>query len=265
MDDVRGQSATDAWDSIHGRDLLFVLVSRDIKLRYRGSALGVLWSLLGPLAHLVVLVFVFQQVAPLNIPNYPLFVFTGILAWSWFSAALPAATGSITGNRQLIRQPGFPAAILPAVPVLSNFVQFAIAMVLALVVLIFSGRWLSPALLALPLVVAVQFLVTLSLGYVTATAQVRFRDTYYLLTMLLLLGFFLTPVFYRPGLVPSAYHVVYVVNPMAHLIGAYRDILIEGQWPDALGLMTVGAFAITLLWIGHRMFIRASVRFAEDT
>ena len=120
--DVRHHIFTDAWDGIHVRDLLHVLVGRDIKLRYRGSLLGVLWSLLNPLAHLVVLVFVFQWVAPLNIPNYPLFVFTGVLAWNWFSAALPAATISITSNRQLIRQPGFPAAILPAVPVLSSLV-----------------------------------------------------------------------------------------------------------------------------------------------
>lgn len=263
--DVRRRIATDAWDSIYVRDLLYVLVSRDIKLRYRGSALGILWSLVNPLANLAVLVFVFQWVTPLNIPNYPLFVFTGVLAWSWFSAALPAATISITSNRQLIRQPGFPAAILPAVPVLSSLVHFAIAMAIALVVLVISGHWLSPALLALPLVVAVQFLVTLSIGYVTATVQVRFRDTAYLLAMLLLLGFFLTPVFYRPGLVPPAYQVVYVLNPMAHLIGAYRDILIGGQWPDILGLLAVGAAATALFWLGHRMFNRASLSFAEET
>jgi lipopolysaccharide transport system permease protein len=263
--DARHLAAIDAWDGIHVCDLLYVLVGRDIKLRYRGSVLGVLWSLLNPLAHLVVLVFVFQWVTPLNIPNYPLFVFTGVLAWSWFSAALPAATISITSNRQLIRQPGFPAAILPAVPVLSSLVHFAIAMALVLVVLVISGGWLTPAVLALPLVVGLQFLVTLSLGFVTATVQVRFRDTAYLLAMLLLLGFFLTPVFYRPSLVPTAYQFVYVLNPMAHLIGAYRDILIGGQWPDAAGLLAVGTAATALLWLGHRMFNRASVSFAEET
>jgi lipopolysaccharide transport system permease protein len=94
---------------------------------------------------------------------------------------------------------------------------------------------------------------------------VRFRDTGHLLGMLLLLGFFLTPVFYRPGVVPSAYHMLYVVNPMAHLITAYRDILIERQWPDLPGLMIVGAASTVLLWLGHGMFTRASVNFAEET
>jgi lipopolysaccharide transport system permease protein len=263
--DVRRRIFTDVWNGIHVRDLLYVLVGRDIKLRYRGSVLGVLWSLLNPLAHLVVLLFVFQWVTPLNIPNYPLFVFTGVLAWSWFSASLPAATISITSNRQLIRQPGFPAAILPAVPVLSSLVHFAIAMALVIVVLVIRGSWLTPAILALPLVVALQFLVTLSVGYVTATVQVRFRDTAYLVGVLLLLGFFLTPVFYRPNLIPTTYQVFYVLNPMAHLIGAYREILIQGQWPDVPGLLGIGAAATALLWLGHRMFTRASVSFAEET
>lgn len=263
--DVRRRIGADAWRGIHVRDLLYVLVGRDIKLRYKRSVLGLVWSLLNPLAYLVVLVFVFQQVAPLNIPNYPLFVFTGVLAWGWFSAALPAATTSITGNRELVRQPGFPVAILPAVPVLSSLVHFAIAMMLVIVGLVISGRWLTHAILALPFVVALQFMVILSLGYITATVQVRFRDTGHLLGMLLLLGFFLTPVFYRPGVVPSAYHMLYVVNPMAHLITAYRDILIERQWPDLPGLMIVGAASTVLLWLGHGMFTRASVNFAEET
>jgi lipopolysaccharide transport system permease protein len=262
---VRRRTGADAWRGIHVRDLLYVLVGRDIKLRYKRSVLGLVWSLLNPLAYLVVLVFVFQQVAPLNIPNYPLFVFTGVLAWGWFSAALPAATTSITGNRELVRQPGFPVAILPAVPVLSSLVHFAIAMMLVIVGLVISGRWLTLAVLALPFVVALQFMVILSLGYITATVQVRFRDTGHLLGMLLLLGFFLTPVFYRPGVVPSAYHMLYVVNPMAHLITAYRDILIERQWPDLPGLMIVGAASTVLLWLGHGMFTRASVNFAEET
>jgi homopolymeric O-antigen transport system permease protein len=250
---------------IYVRDLLHELVGRDMKLRYKRSILGLLWSLLNPLVHLVVLIFVFQWVTPLNIPNYPLFTFTGVLAWGWFSAALPAATVSITGNRDLVRQPGFPAAILPAVPVLSSLAHFAIAMALVIVVLLISRGWPTGAIFALPLIVAVQFLVTLSVGYVTATIQVRVRDTAYLVGALLMLGFFLTPVFYRPRSVPAGFQMLYVVNPMAHLITAYRDVLVEGRWPDVPALMAVATVATVLLWLGHRMFSRASVDFAEET
>jgi lipopolysaccharide transport system permease protein len=250
---------------IYVRDLLRELVGRDMKLRYKRSILGVLWSLLNPLAHLVVLIFVFQWVTPLNIPNYPLFAFTGVLAWGWFSAALPAATVSITGNRELVRQPGFPATILPAVPVLSSLVHFAISMALVIVALLISRGRPTVAVLALPLIVAVQFVVTLSVGYVTATIQVRFRDTAYLVGVLLLLGFFLTPVFYRPASVPTSFQALYIVNPMAHLITAYREVLIEGRWPDVPALVIIGTAGTVLLWLGHRMFTRASVDFAEET
>jgi homopolymeric O-antigen transport system permease protein len=262
--DLRARIAADAGRAIYIRDLIHVLVGRDIKLRYKRSVLGVVWSLLNPVAQLLVFVFVFQRVTPLNIPSYPLFVFTGVLAWGWFSTALPGATSSITSNRELIRQPGFPAAILPMVPVLSSLVHFAIAMSLVILARVISGG-LNAALLALPIVVALQFLVTLSLGYVTATIQVRFRDTGYIVGMLLLLGFFLTPVFYRPASFVGGFQFLYVANPMAHLITAYRDLLIEHRWPDVPKLLLVGLVATIVLWLGQRMFSRASITFVEET
>lgn len=245
-------------------DLLRALVGRDIKVRYRRSILGVLWSLVNPVLHLIVFVFVFQWVAPLNIPNYPLFTFTGVLAWAWFSAALPAATASITGNRELVRQPGFPVGILPVVSVLSTFVHFAIAMFLVLGVLLATGVALSRTLVALPLVAALQFLLTLCVGYVTAAIQVRFRDTGYLVGVLLFLGLFVTPVFYRPVPTGANYHLVYLLNPMAHVIAAYREVLIEQRWPDFSSLLIVGAAAAAVLFFAVRLFTRVSVEFADE-
>lgn len=260
-----GRVGDNMWRGLHVRDLLRELVGREMKVRYRRSVLGIMWSLLNPLVHLLVLVFVFQRVAPLNIPDYPLFVFIGVLAWGWFSAALPAATTSITGNRELIRQPGFPTAILPAVPILSGLVHFLIAMSLVLVAVAVLGRTVSITVLALPLIVALQFLVTLSVGYLTATAQVRFRDTAYLVGVALLLGFFLTPVFYRPGSLPAGYQMLYVMNPMAQVINAYRDVLIGAHWPNVPALLAVAAVSSVVLVLGHRMFTRASVDFVEET
>ena len=105
---------------IYVRDLLRELVLRDLKLRYKRSALGIGWSLLNPLAQVLVFTFLFRVVVPLGIPDYHLFVFTGVLAWSWFQQSVVAATGAITDNRELIRQPGFPAAVLPAVTVAAD-------------------------------------------------------------------------------------------------------------------------------------------------
>jgi lipopolysaccharide transport system permease protein len=246
------------------RDLLYELVGRDVKLRYRRSVLGILWSLVNPLVQLLVFVFLFRRVVPLDIPNYPLFAFTGVLAWSWFASALPAATISITSNRELIRQPGFPAPILPVVPVLSNLIHFSIALGLLLVVLLATGGSLGFAVLGLPLVIALQFMLTVSLAYFTATLEVRFRDTSHVLRVLLLLGLFLTPVFYQVSAVPPRYQLIYLLNPMVHLITAYREVLIHGRWPEASTLIVLGAAVALMSWLGHRIFTRASVAFAEE-
>ena len=112
---------------VYVRDLLHVLVARDMKLRYKRSILGVAWSLLNPLAQALVFSFVFVSVLPLNIPDYPLFLLAGLLAWNWFNSSLMLATGAIVDNRELIRRPGFPAAILPVVTVASDLIHFLIA------------------------------------------------------------------------------------------------------------------------------------------
>jgi lipopolysaccharide transport system permease protein len=151
------------------------------------------------------------------------------------------------------------------VPVLVNLVHFGIAMGLLLIALTLTGTWPSPTLAALPVVVALQFVVTLSVGYITATLQVWFRDTSYLLGAVLVLGFFMTPVFYRPGALPAAYQALYTFNPMAILIGAYRDILVDGRWPDVAALATLAAATAIVFCVGVTMFTRARFRFAEET
>src|SRR3990172_511666 len=114
--------------SVYLVDLLIILIGRDMKLRYRRSVLGLAWTLLNPLAQLLVLNFVFSRILPLNIPNYPSFLFVGLLAWSWFQSSLINGTGAIVDNRDLIKRPGFPEAILPLVTVSANFIHFLLAL-----------------------------------------------------------------------------------------------------------------------------------------
>jgi lipopolysaccharide transport system permease protein len=175
------------------RDLLSVLVSRDLKLRYKRSALGFGWSLLNPFAQMLVLSFVFSRVLPLNIPDYPAFLISGLLVWGWFSSALYQSTDAIVGNRELIRRPGFPPAILPVVTVASQLVHFLLALPVLFVFLAFNHIPLSIAYLALPVLIAIQFVFTLSLAYLASTFHVTYRDTQYLLGIFLLLGFYITP------------------------------------------------------------------------
>jgi lipopolysaccharide transport system permease protein len=246
------------------RDLLRELVVRDMKLRYKRSVLGIVWSLLNPLFQMLVFIFLSRRVLALDIPNYPSFVFTGTLAWNWFQAALLLATGAITGNRELVRQPGFPAAILPVVTVTTNLIHFLLALPVPLLFLVLGGGRLTSAILALPLVIMLQFLLILGLGYLVATVQVTFRDTQHLLGVFFRLLYFLTPVFYDANMVPARYQTLYRLNPMFHLIAAYRAILIQGNLPDLHALLALGVLTVALLWLGHTVFTRASTRFVEE-
>jgi len=246
------------------RDLLRELVVRDMKLRYKRSVLGIVWSLLNPLFQMLVFIFLSRRVLSLDIPNYPAFVFTGVLAWSWFQSAVITTTGAITGNRELVKRPGFPTAILPVVTVTANLIHFLLALPVPLLFLVLGGGRLTSAILTLPFVIMLQFLLILGLGYLVATVNVTFRDTQHLLGVFLMLLFYLTPVFYDASVVSGRYQTFYRLNPMFHLITAYREILIQGNLPDLRALLALGILVGVLLWLGHTVFTRASYRFVEE-
>ncbi|HJU04433.1 MAG TPA: ABC transporter permease [Nitrospiraceae bacterium] len=253
-----------AAQAVYLRDLLRELVGRDMKLRYKRSVLGIVWSLLNPLAQFSVLYFVFHVLLPLNIPHYASFLFTGMLTWNWFQSSLLFATGAIVENRELVKRPGFPAAILPTVTVTSHLVHFLLAIPILLLCVVLDVGRPTPAIAALPLVIAIQFTLILGLAYVVAALYVTFRDTQYLLGVLLQLLFFLTPVFYDLATVPERYRGLLTLNPMVHLIEAYRAILIHGTWPDRGALMILIGGTGLLLAAGYLIFERASSRFVEE-
>ena len=249
---------------IHLRDLFYGLVARDIKLRYKRSVLGIAWSLLVPLAQLLIFYFVFNLVLPLNIPNYTTFLFTGILPWAWFNAALLGATGAIVENRELVRQVGFPVAILPIVTVTSHLVHFLLSLPILFILLLLDGYHLTSAILMLPFVITLQFILTLGLAYLAATFHVTFRDTHHLLGILLLLFFYLTPVFYDATAIPARFQAFYQLNPMVHILNAYRGLLLRGELPTSSTLLVLGVLSAGLLYFSYMIFMRVHYRFVEE-
>lgn len=246
------------------RDLLRELVVRDMKLRYKRSVLGVIWSLFNPLAQLLVFNFVFRLVLPLDIPNYATFVFVGLLSWTWFSSSLFQATEVIVHNPELIRRPGFPTAILPIVTVTTHFIHFLIALPILFAFLLLSNMWPDLTLLTLPLLVALQFLFTLGLAYFMAAIHVTFRDTQHLLNIALMLAFYLTPIFYDAGVIPDKYKPLYNLNPMVHIVDSYRAILMRGEGPAVWPLVILAILTALLLFAGYTLFVHMSHRFAEE-
>lgn len=249
---------------VYLRDLLRELVIRELKVRYKRSVLGFAWALVTPLLYLSVFYFVFKVALSLDIPRFGPYAFTGMLVYSWFQSSLSQASGAITNNRELIKWPGFTAAILPAVTVTTNLIHFLLALPLLMLFLVFDGTGLGSMVVLLPVVIGIQFALTLGLAWLVAAGNALFRDIKHLVGVLLQLLFFLTPVFYHADMVPERYQSLYRVNPMVHLLEAYRGILLDGVWPRGTTLLALGMLAAVLLVLGLKLFTSVNYRFVEE-
>jgi lipopolysaccharide transport system permease protein len=249
----------------HRRDILRELLLRDIRLRYRRSVLGLLWSQLSPLSLIVILTVIFTRVVPLGIPNYPVFVFVGLSSWHWFQGGLHDATICVSNNRDLVRLPGFPLGLLPPVSIGSHVTHYVLSLpVLLGAVLVTTGR-IPYTAIALPLVLMIQFALCLGPAYVLAPLQVTMRDTAHAVSIALLLLFYATPIIYdERRLRLSAMRPLFDLNPLAHLLRAQRDILLDGRWPDFGALTIVLAVALIVLVIGRRIFVAAGSWMADE-
>jgi lipopolysaccharide transport system permease protein len=249
---------------IHLRDLLRELVVRDMKLRYKRSFLGIAWTLVNPLTQLLVYSFVFRVLFRVDTPNYVVHLFIGITCWTWFQGAVLESTTAILQNRDLIRQPSFPAALLPNVTVGTHLVHFALTFPILIALLIVNHIPVTAMSLWVLPVIVVQYLLILSFSLCAACLHVNFRDTQYLLGVFLMLGFFLTPILYDLSRVPEQYRVLYQLNPMTHLIEAYRSALIRGEMPSLGVLALVGTASLVLLGLFYLLFRRVSISFVEE-
>jgi lipopolysaccharide transport system permease protein len=249
---------------IYYRDLIRELVLRDIKVRYKRSALGFAWTLANPLLYLVVFYFVFKLALEINIPRFGVFAFTGILVWGWFQSSLAQSAGAIVSNRELVRSPGFPTIVLPIVIVTTNLVNLLVALFVLLLYQMIVGDGMSLRIWLLPLLIVLQYILTLSLAYVIAASNVAFRDVGHLVTVLLQLMFFLTPIFYDASMIPDQYQALYRLNPMVHLLEAYRSVLLGAAEANWWAIGVIGVFSILLLIVGRTLFLRLSYRFAEE-
>jgi lipopolysaccharide transport system permease protein len=255
-------------------DLLRGLVDREIKLLYNRSALGIAWMLINPLMQLAVFAFVFGLILPNNsVENYASFIFSGLLVWGWFQTSLTQATGAIVQNRSLIRQPGFPVAILPVVTVTTGLIHFLLSLPILVVFLLIDGVQFGYSILLLPLLMLLQFGFTVALAYVLAAINVTFRDTQHTLGVLLQMLFYLSGVFYQVSFLPEQYRRIFYLNPMVGLIEAYRHIFgkigVESSHiaEATLNLQTLGTIALitaVLLPLGYQIFKRQSERFVEE-
>jgi lipopolysaccharide transport system permease protein len=244
-------------------DLVTHLVGREFRLRYRQALLGWLWAVGTPLARLVVLTYVFTRVLPLGVDNYAVFVFTGLIGWQWFSGGISSATTAAVDRPELLFRPGLPRAAVPVIGVLTDGLDYLAALpVLAIFLLLGDGVPLTT--LALPLILMVQFLLTVGLGFALCTANVYLRDINLFVGVATLLGWYLTPVFYPASAVPERFSLLLRLNPMAHILDAQRAVVIEGTLPD-LGSFSILTLVCGLIFVaGYLVYRRWSPVFVDE-
>ena len=244
-------------------DLVTHLVGREFRLRYRRTIFGWLWAMGYPLARLLVFAFLFTRILPLGIENYAVFAFTGIIAWAWFSSGVASATSSVIDRQDLLVRPGLPRAAVPVVSVLTDGLDYLAALpVLAVFLLLEDGIPITAVLL--PAILTVQLLFTLGLGFALCAANVYLRDVRLLVDVSLLLGFYLTPVFYDAQSVPERYRVVLYLNPVAHLLAAYRDILVAGRVPSLGSFLVLAMVGAAICGMGYLIYRSASPTFVDE-
>ena len=256
------------------RELLYNLVVRDLKVRYKNSVLGVAWSLLNPLFMMVVFTVVFTVMQSSDIKKFPVFVLCGLLPWNFFLASVTGATGSIVGNAYLIKKVYFPREVLPLSIVLSNLVNFFLALIVLFGMMALFRVRLTLWVFYLPVLILIQIAFSSGMALLLSTVNVFYRDTQHIVEMLMLAWFFVTPIFWDHTILPETKYflgitwpvqrLTFILNPMASLISAYRDVLFFGRQiaPDFLSRTVVTAVAF--LVAGYWVFTRYSKVFGEE-
>ncbi len=240
------------------RHLLFNFVIRDLKVRYVGSFMGLLWTAVHPIVLLVSYTFVFsvifQQRVPVDFPDsFPLFVFCGILPWLYFQDTVQRSCTSVVDNSNLIRKTLFPSEILPMSLAISNLITHSIGLLILLAILAFLGRLGEPITL-IPVYFFLLGLLSLGLGWLVSALHVFLRDTSQVVAVVLILWFWFTPIFYQTEAVPALYQPLIRLNPMTYAVEGYRQMLLLSHWPTATSLGRLAGFSVLSFLLGGWAF-----------
>ena len=243
-------------DLFRYRELFYFFALRDILVRYKQTALGVIWALIRPLLNMAVFTIVFGKLAHLSSGkvNYSLFVLTGLLPWQLFASCLSDTNSSLINNASMISKVYFPRIILPMSHILVNFVDFLISLACLIVVFAFAGYLMHWTLLFLPVFVILTLILCTGLSLWLAAVTVRYRDFRFIIPFVIQFGMFISPVGYGSFIIPETWRWIYYLNPMAGIIEGFRWCCLDIQSPDL-------ALALALSCLGNVFFLVSGFRF----
>ena len=239
------------------------LVLSNLKAGQHSTVLGYVWWVLDPLLLMAVYFVLVEVIFDRGVEHYPVFVLSAVLPWKWFNTSIQGSIGALVGRERLIKQVAFPKVVLPISQTLANLVSFGFGLLVLLALVLIYRIEITWTLVALPVVVLGQFLLTLGLAMLFSALSVFFRDIRNLLRYVLRLWFYLSPGLYALSFVPDDLLDVYRLNPFARIFPAYRDAVMFGSWPAAGDLLWILGVGAVVLAAGYAVFQWSEYRFAK--
>ncbi|MBB2182839.1 ABC transporter permease [Lachnospiraceae bacterium MD1] len=247
------------------RQMIYSLVKRDLRGRYKGSVLGFLWTFINPLLQLAVYTLVFSVIMKTGIERFYLFLFVGLVPWMFFSTCLTGGASCIMAQQDMVKKIYFPREVLPISYVISQFINMLLTFIIIFLVVIISGIGINfIAVLYLPVIMLVEFILALGVAMLVSALTVYFRDLEYILGIISMAWMYLTPIIYSEDFVPKEIKPIFNLNPMKPIITAYRDILYYKQIPQIGTLLHAFLLGVVVLILGSLVFSKLKRHFAEE-
>lgn len=246
------------------RELLKTNIKKEIRGKYKQSALGVIWSFLNPLLQLAVYAIIFPIILKVQQENYVIFVCSALIPWTFFTTIVTQSTGVIIANGNILKKVYFPREILPISVVTSAAVNFLISTIIILVFVLCYGMGITWHIVFYPLVLLVQYLLSLGISFVLSSVTVYFRDLEHFVGVAMMLLFYATPIVYSINTVDGIYAEFLKLNPMCHIVEAYRSVFYYQNTPNLTSLGVIFILSLGLCILGYMLFKRLEKRFAEE-
>ena len=246
------------------RELMKTNIKKEIRGKYKGSWLGIMWTFLNPLLMLAVYAFVFPYILRVNVENYTIFMIVALIPWNFFTTAIQTGTGCVVANGNILKKVYFPREIIPISITTSQLVNFLITCLIMFVFIIVSGVGFSIHILLLPLIILIQFILTLAFNFVLSALTVYAHDIDHFVGVALTLGFYATPIVYLSTMLPEKFQWAMKVNPMAVLVESYRSILYYHQMPEFKILGIWAGLSVLFLILGYAIFKKLEKSFVEE-
>ncbi|MGZ3689096.1 MAG: ABC transporter permease [Bdellovibrionota bacterium] len=244
--------------------LVYNLVNRNLKVKYRRSLLGILWTLLAPLAMAAVYYLVFGLIIKVKVEHYLVHILTGVLLWQFFAQTLIEGLETLTSNWALISRVPVPIQIFPYVGSVTNLINLLLGFPVILAAGFLDHMSWCGSLILIPYLMLCLFLITYGFSLALSIAYVFLRDMKHFISIVLQLWFYGTPVFYDEKMIPPAYHFILYLNPVSPIIVSFHDILVRGVWPDSSFVLASGAWAITIAVASVSVLLFGSSEVAES-